>query len=143
MSGVALHPNRTSLGLADQQVELSPNVGDGRGQGGLSFRYDSFGSVGKFAPRAIFGNWLRPLKRRQLFSAASPSLMTLVVRRCFSVRLGSRSVAMFDKHSSAASTKASNAASAGRGPRRLGWRLGVSVSEILLQKFVLRISNEG
>jgi hypothetical protein len=96
-SEVAPHAKRRSLGLADQRVELSPNVGDGRGQGGLSFRYDSFGSVGKFAPRAIFGNWLRPLKRRQLFSAASPSLMTLVVRRCFSVRLGSRSVAMFDQ----------------------------------------------
>ena len=74
MSGVALHPNRTSLGLADQQVELSPNVGDGRGQGGLSLRSDNFASVGKLAPRMIFGNWLWLLRRRQLFSATSPSL---------------------------------------------------------------------
>ena len=92
--------------------------GDGRGQAaaaGACVLTTSTPSA-NFTPRMIFGNWLWPLRRRQLCSAASPSLkimasavllerhplertvrwrivanelsMTLVVRRCFQCSAG-------------------------------------------------------
>jgi hypothetical protein len=44
------------------------------GGSGLSLRSDNFDSVSELYPEMIFGNWLWPLRRRQLFSAASASL---------------------------------------------------------------------
>src|SRR5262249_31810577 len=57
-------------------LELSPNLGDGRGQAAVVWACDLTTSIPSvnFIPRMIFGNWLWPLRRRQLFSAASASL---------------------------------------------------------------------
>src|SRR5262245_34011117 len=74
--------NQGSLGPLEREnvelrgSELSPNLGDGRGQAGVVWACDLTTSVPSvnFIPRMIFGNWLWPLRRRQLFSAASASL---------------------------------------------------------------------
>src|SRR5262245_725142 len=99
-------------------LELSPNFGDGRDQAAAVWACDLTTSIPSlnFIPRTIFGNWLWPLRRRQLLSAASASLkimasavllerhplertvrwrtvanelsMTFVVRRCFQCSAG-------------------------------------------------------
>jgi hypothetical protein len=51
--------------------ELSPNL---RGGGGVSLHLTTSPPSANFTPRMIFGNRLWPLRRRQLCSAASPSL---------------------------------------------------------------------
>src|SRR5437764_14964548 len=57
-------------------LELSPNLGDGSNQAAATWACDLTTSIPSvnFIPRMIFGNWLWPLRRRQLFSAASASL---------------------------------------------------------------------
>jgi hypothetical protein len=96
--------------------ELSPNLGDGRGQAAAR-AFDLTTSIpsANLTPRMSFGNWLWPSERRQLLSAAFASLkmasavsleihplartvlwrmvanklsMTSVVRRCFQCPAG-------------------------------------------------------
>ncbi len=57
--------------LVAEDEELSPNLGD---------------ASANFTPRMIFGNWLWPSRRRQLFSAASASLKIMA------------SAVLFDRH---------------------------------------------
>jgi hypothetical protein len=57
-------------------AELSPNLGDGRGQAAAARACDLTTAIptADFTARTTFGKWLRPSRRRQRFSAASASL---------------------------------------------------------------------
>jgi hypothetical protein len=55
-------------------MELLRNLGDGPGSGGSGLQSDNFDSVGELYTEDDFRQWLWPLKRRQLRSAASASL---------------------------------------------------------------------
>src|ERR1700732_5463850 len=57
-------------------LELSLNLGDGRGQAAAAGAFGLTTSIPSvnLTLRIIFGNWLWPSRRRQFFSAASASL---------------------------------------------------------------------
>src|SRR5258708_25404391 len=54
--------------------ELSPNLGDGRGQAASGCWLTASMPSMNFTPVTTFGNWLWPSRRRQFFSAACASL---------------------------------------------------------------------
>src|ERR1700731_3872080 len=62
--------------LAVAKDELSLKFGGGRGQAAATWACGLTTSIPSvnLTPRIIFGNWLWPSRRRQLFSAASASL---------------------------------------------------------------------
>jgi hypothetical protein len=63
---------RTALNIAGKSSELSPNLGDARGQAGsLSLRSDDFDIVSELHTLDDIGNSLWPRICRQLFCAAS------------------------------------------------------------------------
>src|SRR6202047_2018703 len=71
-------------------LELSLNLGDGRGQAAAAGAFGLTTSIPSvnLTPRVIFGNWLWPSRRRQLFSAASASLKIMASAVLFERSLG-------------------------------------------------------
>src|ERR1700674_711063 len=82
--------------------ELSPNLGDGRGQAVAALGFGLTTSIPSvnLTPRIIFGNWLWPSRRRQFFSAASASLKIMA------------SAVLFERHPLERTVSSMSAASA-------------------------------